>query len=299
MSNNRLRAALQALSGGLTTIASYRAHQDEKAEERAFQTETQERQQAFQERLVGKQMEHQSMEADKTRQHASAEGEKDRLFRMDLSKMEMESAERRHAQSMSVQYASLKQQAEQFTASREDKGLDRQLKVHEMQVENAADQYTQLIKAMQEELKALSGDMMLSVNAEQRKAAEDAVRARYAPELAAAREEIDAGMRGYAGTVGVELPSKAEPPGATSGGGEDSAPATDSVPSSGEQEVNGEKVRRAVAAYLREMPAAAKVEPARLKQAFIEYGLNEAEAAEAARKAGFNSIRNLNGIHYQ
>lgn len=265
MSNNRLRNALQALSGGLTTIAQYRGMKEEKAEEREFQTETLERQQAFQERLAGKQMDHQSALQEKGFEHQSAEGEKDRLFRTDIAKMEMDSAERRHAQSMSAQYAGLRQQAEQFAAGREDKGLDRQLKVYEMGVEGAADQYTQLVKAMQGEMTAVAKDTMI-IGEERKKAAADAIRESYAPQLAAAREEIDNNMRGYAEVVGAKLPEKPEAGGAEPAGGVDiDRIAQRAVESAG--------------------PAIATIDDERLKTMFRKAGVPDAQLDSAITRA--------------
>ena len=200
MSNSRLHAALKALSGGLTTIANYRAHRDEKAEDRAFQTETLERQQAFQERLSTMQMEHQSAEGEKSRQHASAEADKTREHSLELFKLQDASANARHAQSMGAQYAQIQLAREQLQATTEDRKLGRKLGVAETAVKTLAEQRDSLVETMNEEIK--TSTEKVHDPAQRQQVASD-IRERYNTDIQKIDQKLKVELDDYASLVGM------------------------------------------------------------------------------------------------
>lgn len=266
MSRSRLNKALQALSGGLQSVAAYRAHREEKEDDRAFQTETMERNQAFQERLSTMGMEHQSAEAQKTRDHASSEAAEGRLFQRDLAEMQIESAEARHAQSMAATYAGIAAQADALQATVEDRDLGRKVEVLKLGVTQAASRYESLAAARQKEIEKASANP-INMKPESLQAAISAIDERYSEQMATAMEEIDAAIRPMAALVGME---------------EGEAPSmTRSDPSAS---VDRDRVSRAVDMVQTQMAGQPLKSESEMVEAFKKMNLSDHEARMAARQ---------------
>lgn len=264
MSRSQLNRALQALSGGLQSVAAYRAHREEKEEDRSFQTEIMERQQAFQQRLATMGMEHQSAEAQKTREHASAEAAETRLFQKDLAQMQINSAESRHAQSIAATYAGIEAQAKAMEAAAGDRQLARQLDVHKLNVSQAASRYEALASARLKEIEKATGNAM-NIGEGRLEAAISAIDERYQGPMSEAMDQIESAIRPMAELVGLE--------------GDSFLPERDPDAS-----VDRDRVSRAVELVKNQMEGQPLKPESELVEAFKRMNMTDHEARMAARK---------------
>lgn len=301
--DNRLSNALAVLGQGLSTIAQVRGLREERAEERAYQDKVLASQQAFQERLTQLGMQHDRSMMKEGQQFQSSERQASQLFEMEKFNKQMAAEERRHAAEMSARWASIKESAAARSQARSDAKSDarlsRQLKVYELGMTTAANQYQATAEAMQDELATLAKDDMLKLDQNALQAAQQAVRERYSGQLQEARAAIDDNMASYADSVGVGKGKVTIGPMTPAGGASPEPAAAPQSPNTGGGggQVDREKVAAAVEQARDSLGADFQASPAKLEQAFIAYGLNDQEAKLAARQMVNQSIMNPSGVH--
>lgn len=289
---NQLSNALARLGEGLSTIAMYRAGKEEKQEERAYQQQMMEGQRAFQERLLDLQQAQGEKMFSMEREFRTAEREDKQKFDIDMFEKTSAIQKDQFAQEMAARWAGIRAQA--AAAARSGSGanerqLTRQLGVYEKQIELAAGEYSGVREAMNEELKELGKDKMLSMRPKQMQAAKDAVMSRYTPQLQEIKSKIDKGMETYASAVGIEPKADFSAVSARSSstahdGGQAQPGMSGGMAATGTA-MNEERITQAVEAAMPQLRLGTLPPERDLVAGFIKAGLSKAEAVKAARMA--------------
>lgn len=217
MGSQRISDMLKSLSGGLSVLAGA-ARQDEVLEgERNFQRERDDARNAFAERIQQLRMEHDDSQLASQQAFASGESEKDRAFkgemfdkeqgaRMKMFQMEQGAINARAQAGLAAEWARIKQAGAQLASAAEDRKLERQLKVYEVQVNQGQSKYNSVMESMQKEIENLSKNNMLMADSTGKKM--DAARAKiteqYAPLLSEARADMTSAIDGYSKAVGLK-----------------------------------------------------------------------------------------------
>lgn len=276
MGDSRISNALKALAGGLQTIGAARREDEQIEGQRNFQKGMQESNQAFQQRLSEMQMAHQDTTLEKTQAFQSEQGDKDRLFRKEMFAAEQGAANARHAQSMAATWAGIKSAAAARTDAIEDRNLQRQLKVYEIGVTQAAGQYEKLTESMQKEMAEIAKNPMVSLDPKKMAAAKSEVEQRYAPQLTEASDKIKEGMKEYSAAVGISGFDVSVAVDSSAGAGQPAAGA-------GGAAVDRDRVMQAVE-LARQSLGSATMDTNELTERFKRGGLSPAEAMLAARQ---------------
>lgn len=272
MGSSRLSEALRHLAGGLQAVAINREENSRIEGQRQFQREIQESSQQFQQRMQELQMAHGETMLTKQQDFSRSEREAGQLFDMEKFKMEQGAVNARHAQSMSAQWAQIKQSAANMQDQIKDRNLQRQLKVYEVGVTTAAGQYEKVLDAMNKEAAELAKNPMLTIDPKKMQAARQELSQRYAPQIEEAAGKVQENMDAYSSAVGIDK------------SGFDVSTSVDSTAQmSGDGAVNRDKVAQAVDAARAQLGGAIPNE-ANLISGFMKAGLTRAEAVNAARQ---------------
>lgn len=217
MGSSRLSNALMALGEGLDVMAQGRFRTEERESDRAFQREMLASREALEQRMLELRQSHEVSMMDKQQTFVAGQTDKEMGFKREMFESEQAAVNARHAAGLAAEWARIRQAAAsqassnaradaQLKDAKEDRDLQRQLKVYEIQVQQGQNQYNGVLEAMQKELAEAAKNPMLAADSTgKKKEAERArIEAQYAPMLKEAKDEMQNGISRYSSAVGIK-----------------------------------------------------------------------------------------------